>query len=205
MEQCTQDVAQLIEQQSLAPVNLLGYSMGGRLALYLAATRPELVTTLILESASPGLELEEERRTRVRHDEELANEIERDGVEAFVNYWEGIPLFASQASLAKEARQALREQRLENRALALANSLRGMGAGAQPSMWERLPLLEKPTLVMTGELDEKYVKLGERMTKEIPAALQEVVEGAGHTIHLEQPEKFEELVRFFLHLVAYFS
>ena len=199
------DVAHLVGQITSGPVNLLGYSMGARLALYLAVARPSLIKTLILESASPGLQTETERRVRVRHDEQLANEIERDGIEAFVCYWEAIPLFSSQAILTSPVRAALHEQRLQNRAVGLANSLRGMGTGAQPSLWDHLPELELPILVMTGELDQKYVQLGERMSALAPAALHEVVLEAGHMIHLEKPEMFSELVQFFLQMAATFA
>lgn len=197
MAHCAADIAAVMEQLAAEPVHLLGYSMGGRLALYLALNRPDLVRTLLLESASPGLETEDERRERVQRDTALADVIEAEGIERFIERWERIPLFASQARLPAAVRQNLRRQRLQNRAHGLANSLRGMGTGAQPSLWPALPKLEIPLLLMAGELDAKFTALAQRMAAATPRATLAIVPEAGHTIHLEQAAVFQaELLSF---------
>ena len=129
MERCVDDLVTLLDGLGVGSVNLLGYSMGGRVALHFAAAMPEKVAALILESASPGIADDEERATRVKSDEALADDIERYGVPAFVQRWERLPLFASQRQLPEQVRAMLRAQRLNNRAVGLANSLRGMGGG----------------------------------------------------------------------------
>ena len=101
---------------------------------YVAVHYPQLVRSLVLESASPGLATAAERQLRRAADEALAERIERDGIPAFVSAWEQLPLFAGLAWLPAEERAALRAQRLANNATGLANSLRGMGTGAQPSL-----------------------------------------------------------------------
>lgn len=194
MENVAGDIAAVLAKARAEAVHLLGYSMGGRLALYLALAYPTLVKSLILESASPGLESSEEREQRRRQDEQLAAWIEREGVEAFVQRWEQLPLFASQQNLPPSSRDNLRQQRRQNRVKGLANSLRGMGTGAQPSLWPRLAELAIPVLLLAGELDHKFVAIGQRMAKLIPSAQLIVVPKAGHTIHLERPELFGELV-----------
>lgn len=198
MEASAEDIAALIGQVTSLPVHLMGYSMGGRLALYLAVTRPELVKSLILESASPGLKTEEERRERRERDFQLARSIEQDGIPSFVQRWERLPLFASQASLSDNLRQKLREQRLRNSAAGLANSLRGMGTGIQPSLWARLPVLQPPLLLLAGGLDQKFAELARQMAREVPRALLQVIPGAGHTVHLESPDPFERTVLQFV-------
>src|SRR5205807_809180 len=109
--------------------------------------------------ASPGLASATEREQRRQSDSALAERIEREGVKAFIDYWEQIPLFASQNSLPREKREALREQRLNNRARGLANSLRGVGTGAQPALHARLPELNLPALLIAGELDTKFCQI----------------------------------------------
>ncbi|MFQ5398044.1 MAG: 2-succinyl-6-hydroxy-2,4-cyclohexadiene-1-carboxylate synthase [Anaerolineae bacterium] len=178
--------------------NLLGYSMGGRLALYIALRYPHLINALILESASPGLATETERAARRQRDEALANRVERDGVPAFVDFWEKLSLWESQKQLPEAPRLALRRQRLQNNPTGLANSLRGMGTGAQPSLWSRLGELETPVLLLAGELDAKFVGINRQMAAQIPRARLEIVAGAGHTIHLERPQVFDALVGKFL-------
>jgi 2-succinyl-6-hydroxy-2,4-cyclohexadiene-1-carboxylate synthase len=154
--------------------------------------------SLILESASPGLATEAERDERQVRDNDLADRIERDGIAAFVDYWEALPLFASQQRLPDDVRARLRSQRLNNRPAGLANSLRGMGTGVQPSMCDRLPGLAMTTLLLAGEFDSKFVGLAQQMYDLIPEARLQIVPNTGHTIHLEAPVKVQNLVTSFL-------
>lgn len=185
IEQAAADLATLITRLVTPPATLLGYSMGGRLALYTAIHYPHLVNRLILESASPGLEDAAERAARRQSDEALAARIEREGIEAFVHYWERIPLFDSQMP---EQRERLRAGRLKNNPTGLANSLRGMGTGAQPPLWDRLGEVDAQTLLIAGELDGKFTAIGRRMAEQIPRADLAIIPNAGHTVHLEQPD-----------------
>jgi 2-succinyl-6-hydroxy-2,4-cyclohexadiene-1-carboxylate synthase len=135
-----------------------------------------------------------ERQARREADEALARRIEEEGVEAFVAFWETLPLFASQARLREETRRELRARRLRNRPEGLAGSLRGMGTGSQPSLWERLGELQPRTLLIAGELDEKFCSINRRMAAAIPGAQLHIAPGAGHTVHLEQPEWYADVV-----------
>ena len=181
-----------------APLDLLGYSMGGRVALHLALARPERIRALMLESASPGIADPMERAARLRSDQELATFLEREGLPAFVDRWEKLPLWTSQAGLPEDVRARLREQRLRNDAAGLACSLRGMGAGAQQPLHDRLAELTMPALLITGEHDARYRAIAADMAAHMPRAAVAVVPGAGHAVHLEQPDAFEALVREFL-------
>jgi 2-succinyl-6-hydroxy-2,4-cyclohexadiene-1-carboxylate synthase len=172
--------------------------MGGRIALRFALEHPDRLWGLVLESASAGIEDEDERRARVESDEKLAQRIESEGIEAFVDYWESIPLWASQSRLPHEKRQALREQRLRNNVTGLANSLRGMGAGVDAPVYDRLSYLNVPALFIAGELDEKYRGTALRLASLLPNAEAMVIPDAGHAAHFEQPAAFAELVLGFL-------
>jgi 2-succinyl-6-hydroxy-2,4-cyclohexadiene-1-carboxylate synthase len=194
----TRDLLALLDALDARDVALLGYSMGGRLALHTAVAAPERFRALILESASPGIRDAVQRAARVREDEALAASIQQRGVAAFVAYWEALPLFASQASLPASVRDDLRALRLANRPPALANSLRGMGAGTVPPLWERLHELRMPTLLIAGALDGKYARVAEEMASLLPNTVLSIAADAGHTVHLEQPDMFDETVRRFL-------
>lgn len=180
------------------PVHLLGYSMGGRLALCVALNHPDCIKTLLLESASPGLAAEAERQARIASDEALAQRIERDGIERFVDEWERLPLFASQRQAPEEARRRLRKLRLQNDPAGLAHSLRGMGTGAQPPLWDRLHEWAKPALLITGALDTKFVEINRQMAQRMTNATHHIVANAGHAVHFEQPETYTTLVKDFL-------
>lgn len=200
LERCTADVLELLDHLGLAQIDLLGYSMGGRVALQFAATHPARVRRMVLISGSPGLADPAERAARVASDEALADQLEAQGLDWFVDYWATLPLFASQATtLSAEERAALRERRRQGSALGYAHSLRGMGAGRMTSRWADLPKLGMPTLVISGEYDAKYVALGSQTAALLPNARHVIVAGAGHAVHLEQPQACADLVvRFML-------
>ncbi|MFO7538270.1 MAG: 2-succinyl-6-hydroxy-2,4-cyclohexadiene-1-carboxylate synthase [Chloroflexota bacterium] len=198
MPQAAADLAAIIDQIVTPPVHLLGYSMGGRLALYFACHYPHYVSKLILESASPGLKTEQERSERRLHDEALADFIEHQGIAAFVNRWQQLPLWESQKQLPASVRQALRRQRLSNHPTGLAHSLRGLGTGVQPSLWPHLSQVTTPTLLLCGELDAKFVAINREMAAAMPQARLEIISQAGHTVHLERPSAFQQVCLQFL-------
>ena len=198
MERCVDDLTSLLNHLKIERVAVLGYSMGGRVALQLALRAPGRLWALVLESTSPGIDDPAEREDRVRSDAALADEIERNGIDAFVDGWQALPLFASQSRLSAAAREELRRQRLRNSPVGLANSLRGAGAGQEAPVLNRLGEIRIPTLLIAGALDQKYVALARKMSDALPCARTQIVSDAGHATHLEQPEAFDRVVREFL-------
>jgi 2-succinyl-6-hydroxy-2,4-cyclohexadiene-1-carboxylate synthase len=197
MEETLRDLGQVLDALSIEEARWLGYSMGGRIAVAGAVLKPARVSSLILESASPGLAGENERRARRRADEALAEGILRGGMEAFVDHWMGLPLFATQGKLPPTIREANRERRLKNNPEALAACLRGLGTGAQPSFWEDLPGIRVPTLLLAGEEDHKFSELARRMADLLPSAELRLIPKSGHSIHLENPFAWLAAVRTF--------
>ncbi|WP_156324594.1 2-succinyl-6-hydroxy-2,4-cyclohexadiene-1-carboxylate synthase [Bacillus sp. FJAT-27245] len=198
IESAVRGLKEILDVLQIEKADVLGYSMGGRLALAFALTYPERMGKLILESASPGLESEGERNSRRMKDRELANFIREHGIGPFVDYWENIPLFNSLQAMPGLVKEAVRKQRLENSPDGLANSLVGMGTGEQPSYWDRLPELGTEVLLLAGELDEKFCGIAGRMSKRIKSPKVVIVEGAGHAIHVENPGKFGTIISGFL-------
>jgi len=180
------------------PTDLVGYSMGARLALHFASANPERVRRLVLESGSPGLATEAERTERRRADAELGMEIVEQGIETFVDAWEERPIFESRRALSAEIRGGQRALRLLNDPRSLAAALEGCGTGALPSLWAALSDIETPTLLLAGALDRKFVDIAEQMAERMPNAHVVVVPGAGHTVHLERPAEWLAAVRGFL-------
>ena len=163
---------------------LVGYSMGGRLALHAALAMPQRVDRLVLVGASPGIADATERMQRRRSDERLAAEIERSGIEEFAHRWATTAVLADQPSAVQEAAH---RDRLRNSSSGLAAALRGLGTGALPSLWDRLGELSMPVTLVVGERDEKFRAIDARMAERIADCQVVIVPGAGHAVHLEVP------------------
>jgi 2-succinyl-6-hydroxy-2,4-cyclohexadiene-1-carboxylate synthase len=172
----------------------IGYSMGARLCLHLALQRPDLVSCLVLIGGHPGIVDPQARASRHGDDRALARRLETEGVTAFVDWWLQQPLFSTLSESA-----AGRADRLTNTAEGLASSLRLAGTGSQQPLWDRLPELAMPVLVVAGQVDDKFARLGQRTAEAIGDNAEVVlIPGAGHACHLERPEAFCQLLADFL-------
>lgn len=198
MDEQTADLELVFEQLNLKSFTLVGYSMGGRIALAYTSDYPKRVKSLIVESASPGLANEEDRITRRKSDEKLAAKIVDEGIESFVNFWEEIPLFDSQKRLPQKRRNQVRKERMCQQERGLANSLRGIGTGSQPSYWEKLQRITIPVLLVTGEFDKKFIGISQEMKRFLLNGQELTVNDAGHAIHVEKPTLFATMIKKYL-------
>lgn len=194
MEKQIAVIHELLVQRGINKFTLVGYSMGGRIALAYALQYPESIEQLILESASPGLQTIEERTVRVKADNTLAERLEEEGIQAFVDYWENISLFDSQKNLPLDIQEEIRAERLLQNERGLANSLRGVGTGQQKSYWDELVAFTKPVVLVTGELDKKFYQKAIDMKNLFQNCKHVVVPKAGHAIHVENPETFATII-----------
>ncbi len=197
-EDCVDRLAATLEATGHHRAHWLGYSMGARLALGCAVRHPESVASLLLIGARAGIEDPDERVSRRRADEALADRIEAMGMEAFVTEWLGQSLFASQRRLGREFLEERRRERLVNDARELAASLRGTGPGAQPSLHGALARVDVPVLLVAGSLDTTFVGYARDLARRLPDAEVCEIADAGHAVHLEQPVAFIDAARKFL-------
>lgn len=188
MIQMVTDLAELVDRLTVDRYYLYGYSMGARTALAWTVAFPDKIAGLIMESGSPGLESESARSLRRRNDQRLAIRLIQQPLVDFVDYWQELPLFASQKRLPKEIQQQVRATRLSQQAFGLAMSLYYSGTGTQPSFWQNLADIQCPFLVLTGEWDEKFFLIAKKMQQQQPALTILSVSKAGHCVHLECPD-----------------
>ena len=174
-----------------------GYSQGARVALDLALHAHSHVSGLILESGVPGIADPVARADRRSRDAAMAGRIEREPIEAFADLWEKVPALSGQSS---ELIEQQRPDRLSHNPRALASALRGIGQAAYEPMWERLGVVEVPTLLITGEHDEVYSAHAEQMAEALPDAIHVSIAHAGHAVHLAEPEAAAAAVERFLEL-----
>lgn len=184
IEGASDRILELLDDRSVARCTVVGYSMGGRTALYLACYDPGRFERVVLESASPGWPTEAERRERREQDEALARKLGEGDLASFLNFWYDQPLFDS-VTRDEERRKALLARRMQNDPRELALSLRGAGSGVQRSLWDELPLLKMPMDLIVGEHDAKYRQIAREMVRLSNRGRVVIVPQAGHNVHLE--------------------
>lgn len=187
--QVLSDCAALIRQQALGPAHCLGYSLGGRIALGLACRHADVLATLSLISASPGLAASAARRTRRAWDADLALFIQGAPAAVFRRYWNALPLFGAPAAPARDAAEFSPAQRQ-----GLRDALALLGTGSQPSFWDELPQLNVPVRIIAGQRDRKYVRIAQAMQRAMPCARASFVPRAWHRPHLDAPDVVGALI-----------
>ena len=174
---------------------LVGYSLGGRLALRAALRDPDRYRGVVTIGATAGIDEPSLRSVRAEADERLAAWMEAAPIEDIVGVWERQPLFADQSEALIEAQ---RPGRLTQRPEALAMLLRTAGQGVLEPVWHELVRFELPLLAIAGARDEGYVAAARRMADVAPRGRAAIVEDAGHAAHLQRPQRVAELIAAFL-------
>lgn len=205
MESVAASILRALDLHGIDRCPLVGYSMGGRIALMLGLRHPDRFSHLVLESASPGLRTEKERQDRARQDEAVAKKLERlgrgtPGFYAFLDAWYRQPIFAGPHEDARPLSRKLMATRARNRPAALAGALRGLSVGRQPSFWEELRLLRMPVLAIAGEQDTKYKEIAIAMASTSPKIQVKIMEGCAHNVHWENLSGYTSVLRQFLGL-----
>jgi 2-succinyl-6-hydroxy-2,4-cyclohexadiene-1-carboxylate synthase len=195
MPNVAQALINLLIELNIKQCILVGYSMGGRIALYLAIHFPQYFSGVILESASPGLASQLERDRRIAKDLKLAEQLESLDFADFIQQWYGNPLFASLVKHPNYPKAIAR--RLCNDPHQLAKSLRSIGLGSQPSLWKSLPEIQLPLLLIVGELDAKFIRINQMMANSCPQASLYKIDSTGHNVHFEAPLQFSKLLQYF--------
>lgn len=167
-----------------APIDLLvGYSMGGRMALRLLIDHPHIAQRMVLVGATAGIDDPTLRQIRIDADQKLAERVEQLGPEAFLDFWLGLSLFSA---LSED--QHFRAERLQHWGSGVSQTLLHRGTGNMESLWHRLGEIHVPTLVIAGEHDRKFVDIGHKLVEGIGRHAQmRVVEGSSHACHLQHP------------------
>lgn len=195
MPKVIQTLRNLMVKLGIGNYAVLGYSMGGRIALAWALSDPKIVR-VILESSRPGIDSEQVRQERQLKDNQLATRLLTQPLQAFVDDWENLPLFATQRQLPATVQARVRKERLSQVPYGLAMSLMMMGTGQQANYWPRLPQI-CPGLLITGKVDAKFQGIATAMQKAAPQLHHQVLPG-GHCVHLENPALFSQIISDYL-------
>lgn len=202
MSEIAAALIEYLDVNEIDTCTLMGYSMGGRIALYTALHYPHRFSRLVLVSTSPGLRTAQERSVRLEQDQQLQQELAKMGegspeFEAFLRCWYQQPLF-SELSKQQALYEALVQRRMKNNPPALSESLHALSVASQPECWKELQQLAMPTLIVVGEKDEKYCRTSEEMVRLLPHSTLEIINKSGHIPHIEQHGRCVENLNNFL-------
>ena len=195
MPEVAQGIVELLAELKIKQCFLVGYSMGGRLALYLTIYFPQYFAKVVLESASPGLKTSAARKNRIKQDLKLVTKLKSQSFTLFLQQWYSNPLFATFVKHSNY-QQAI-AKRLNNNPDKLAKSLQYMGLGVQPSLWSKLEAIKIPLLPIVGECDRKFIAINQEIAALSINSNLKVVKNTDHNVHFEQPEIFAQLVSNF--------
>lgn len=196
MDACDAMLLERIQGLENRRVVLLGYSMGGRVALHFASQFSHLLDAIVLIGANPGISDETQREQRLRWEQELCTRLGDDGVTGFMGYWQQLEIIRSQQSLPPKILEAMHTRRAQALAEGLIQNIRGMGTGSMRPLWNVLPDIQCPLLFCAGEEDPKYRSIGEQVVAQVQNGKLGVIRGkVGHAAHLEGLEVFGEVLR----------
>ncbi|RMH71563.1 MAG: alpha/beta fold hydrolase [Actinomyces sp.] len=188
-------VLSVLDVFSLEAAHLVGYSMGGRVALTVAAAAPHRLRSLVTIGATGGITDPARRAERRRADAARADRLLAEGIEAFVDAWMALPLFAGEARLGPGHLRRARERRLAQRVEGLVAALRWAGTGTMAPLDEALARVSVPATFVAGAEDTRFVAEAERLAARVAHGRAVAVPDAGHAAHLERPDLVAEVVR----------
>jgi 2-succinyl-6-hydroxy-2,4-cyclohexadiene-1-carboxylate synthase len=174
---------------------VVGYSLGGRVALGMIAAEPQRFRSATIISAHPGLDDPEERTRRAAVDDAWARCLRTDGIASFVRAWESQPLFSTQARLPTDLLARQRRRRLRQSPEGLAQSLEQHGLGRMPSLWDSVSSFPGDLTWIAGTEDSKFLGIAREVTRRRPATRLQALPGVGHNPLLECPESLAALWR----------
>jgi pimeloyl-ACP methyl ester carboxylesterase len=175
-----EDMAALLDAAGAEQAVLIGMSLGGYMSLAFRIRFPERVAGLVLVDTGPGFRSAPARERWNAWAHRRADELERLGLDAL--------------PAGPEQRQA----RHVRGAQGLARAARGMLVQRDSVVFDSLPEVAVPTLIIVGAEDGQFLAAAEAMKGRIPTARMVVLAGAGHASNLDAPEEWNAAVAEFL-------
>lgn len=178
--------------------HVVGYSLGGRLALSLACRFPHCVRSVFAVGAHPGIDDSKERLERQNWETSLSDTLVSEGLQRLVEDWERLPMWGTQSRLSKAVLARQKDGRLSHNARSIAWAIQTLGTGSMPALWPDLETLQIPVTVVAGTEDQKLSQLNRRVLASSARVTLEQVQGVGHNVGLEAPDELSRLIS--LHL-----
>ena len=197
IEKTSDAVIGLLQKLQINKPHLYGYSMGGRIAFYLLTHYPNVFDKSIIESSSPGLKTEDEKKERKQKDLLLVKRMRMQSLKLFLQDWYNLELFST-IDKQSESFQTMLTQKSKNNIAKLALSLQYAGTGVMPSLWDMLESIQTDVLLITGAFDNKYKNIAQEITTKHSNFTHQIIDDASHNVHFEYEDKCCEKIRDFM-------
>jgi 2-succinyl-6-hydroxy-2,4-cyclohexadiene-1-carboxylate synthase len=188
----TEDFCERVEAQTNGEKSiLLGYSLGGRLALHACLAKPDLWSGVIVVSGDPGSDGPDQKKLQLEKDKRWAERFRSEPLESLLAEWDDLPVFCSIPNPVPRNPEELDAEKT-------ARLFEVFSKGRQRDLLPELSKLQAPpVLYLSGEKDEKYGELGEKLASSCPIVRHRLIPQAGHRIPWENPDSFvEEILGF---------
>jgi len=176
---------------------LVGYSMGGRLALHALLAENHPWSAAVIISAHPGLTDPQEKSARLQHDTTWSVRCLHDPWEQLIEQWQSQNILQPPSDV--PCPTPLQRPALSMRRKEIARSFIDWSLGAQENLWPRLCTIKIPVLWITGDHDSKFTDIANRANNHLPNATQKTIAHSGHRVPWDQPTSFADQVQSWLH------
>ena len=183
------------EQTKGEPSLLLGYSMGGRLAMNACVHRPSLWSGVIAVGADPGLISDDARSKQLQKDLEWARRFRTEDIQELLVEWDELPVFCGRSNCASREISELDSEKIS----------RFFDVFSKARQGNMLPMLRKlktpPLLYISGCDDLKYTKIGQDLAAHCMQVRHQIIPNAGHRVPWESQDAFVSEVSVFIDAV----
>ncbi|WP_242470901.1 alpha/beta fold hydrolase [Thiocystis violacea] len=166
---------------------VIGYSLGGRLALGLIRLAPERFRAATIISAHPGLVDPALREQRRLADQGWTRLLRDQGIQSFVEAWERQPLFQTQIGRPQAVLERQRRRRLSHRPEGLAGAIERLGLAEMPSTWDAILGYQGRLSWIVGDRDRRFLSIAREVQARRPATRLVILKDVGHNPLLEAP------------------
>ena len=176
---------------------IIGYSLGGRVALYCLDLFPQLLKGIILESSHPGLKNNKDKQKRYGQDLKLFQQVNSsEELKLFLSQWYCNPIFKN---INKHKNYfSMINKKTNNNIANLKKSLEYLSLGIQENFWPLLKITNMPILFLSGELDCKYSQIGKNLANINQKIIEINIKNTSHNTHFTHPEKYISEIESFL-------
>ena len=196
------DIRAVLDGLGIDAAHVVGLSMGGFATLHFGFEYPDRALSLTVAGCGYGADADKRDQFK-KESEATSARIQAEGMEVVGKVYAIGPTRVQFQAKDPRGWKEFETKLCEHSTLGSANTMRGVQSRS-PSLYDltdKMRALTVPTLILNGDEDEPCLDVGNYMKRNIPSAALAVLPKTGHTLNLEEPDKFNAVVEDFIHTV----